>query len=101
LSAQDVVEKDFWNNVHELNNNMERNFNESNRHEYTKQMVDKIRLGREMRQAIDPAGEEYGNYKKFDGSNSVTQKDDPGVNDLGYDQYEKNLRSLMEEMDMG
>ena len=64
-------------------------------------MVDKIRLGREMRQAIDPAGEEYGNYKKFDGSNSVTQKDDPGVNDLGYDQYEKNLRSLMEEMDMG
>jgi len=92
------MEKDFWSNMNELTNDIKRDFDKSERATYTKTMMDRLRLGREMRAEMTPAGDEYGNYKKFEGENSVQQKDDKAIHDLGYEQYEKNLRKLMEEM---
>jgi hypothetical protein len=99
LTAKDVMEKDFWANMNTVSKDIERSFEASDRKHYTKEIVDRLRLGREVKAATTPAGEDYGNYKKFENdANSVTEKNDKGEFDLGLDVYKKNLRKMMEDL---
>ena len=62
-------------------------------------MVDRIRLGRSVQGPIEGAGDEYGNYKKFeDGKNRVEKVNDKGVDDPGLPVYKKNIRNMFETM---
>jgi len=45
---------------------MKDNFEKSDRHNFTKTMVDRLRLGRSVQGPVEGAGDEYGNYKKFE-----------------------------------
>ena len=53
-----------------------------------------------MQTPIDHAGDEYGNYKKFeDGRNSVKEVVDEGREDRGGDMFSKNLESMMRNLE--
>ena len=67
LTPQDLIEKDFWQSMNGLTEDVAKSFEKSDRKHYTKEMVQRLRLGREMQSATTAAGEEYGNYEKFEG----------------------------------
>ena len=52
-----------------------------------------------MSESITPAGDEYGNYKKFQGQNKVYQTNDKAEHDLGFNKYQENLRHMMNSME--
>ena len=62
-------------------------------------MVDRIRLGRSIHGPVEGAGDEYGNYKKFEeGKNQVKKVNDKGYDDPGLPVYKKNIRNMFETM---
>ena len=62
-------------------------------------MVDRLRLGKSLHGPIEGAGDEYGNYKKFeDGKNQVKKVNDKGYNDAGFPVHNKNIRNMFETM---
>ena len=62
-------------------------------------MVSRIRLGRHVTSPMEGAGEEYGNYEKYENDkNKVKQVNDPGYDDAGFDQLKSNVRKMMESM---
>ena len=92
--------KDYMEGVKDLKAEMAEQFSQADRHNYTKSMVERLRLGRGITSPVDGAGDEYGNYKKFEeGKNSVKQVNDPGLNDVGEEQFQLNVRKMFEEMD--
>ena len=66
LTARDMITRDYMDNVKDLKNNMAAHFSKADRLNYTKQMVERLRLGRGIESPVDGAGDEYGNYKKFE-----------------------------------
>ena len=99
LTADDVIQKDYWDKINSLNEDIQKNFEAADRRQYTKEMVAKLRLGREMTSSFTPAGEEYGNYQKFDNTrNSVKEVNDRGELDYGQDLEDKKLRKFMKEV---
>ena len=85
-----------------LTEDVAKSFEKSERKHYTKEMVQRLRLGREMQSATTAAGEEYGNYKKFEGDlNQVKEVNEKGENDFGYDKFQKNVRQMLENVDTG
>ena len=77
--------KDYYDNVRDLRLNVAQQFEKADRANFTKSMVDRLRLGRSVQGRFDGAGDEYGNYKKFeDGKNQVKKVNDKGYNDHGY-----------------
>lgn len=65
----------------------------------TKTLVDRIRLGRNLSSPIEGAGDEYGNYKKFESNrNKVEEVNDKGYTDRGHDTFAKNVESMLETM---
>ena len=96
LSAQDVMEKDYWDNMLNIQKDMQRNFGAANRETLTSTLLTRMRLGRALDTQMTPAGDEYGDYKKFESDkNSVTEENERGEWDPGYDKFEKNARSLL------
>ena len=62
-------------------------------------MVDRIRLGRSVQGPVEGAGDEYGNYKKFEeGKNQVKKVNDKGYDDRGKPVYKRNIRNMFETM---
>ena len=62
-------------------------------------MVDRLRLGKSLHGPIEGAGDEYGNYRKFeDGKNQIKKVNDKGYNDAGYPVHQKNIRNMFETM---
>ena len=52
-----------------------------------------------MTSPVEGAGEEYGNYQKYEtGKNKVEQVNDKGYDDCGWDQLKSNVRRMMESM---
>ena len=55
-------------------------------------MVTRIRLGRKFSSPMEGAGEEYGNYEKYENDkNRVEQVNDPGYEDAGFDRLRENV----------
>ena len=82
-----------------LNRDVAENFGKADRAHLTKSVVEKIRLGRNARAPVEGAGEEYGNYKKFEQpKSSVREVNDKGEKDLGYDTFQANLKKMALEM---
>jgi len=64
---------------------------------YTKTMVERLRLGKNLDSPVDGAGDEYGNYSKFESDkNSVKQVNDKGYSDMGVDKFHNNVRKMFE-----
>jgi len=79
---------------------MKDNFEKSDRHNFTKTMVDRLRLGRSVQAPVEGAGDEYGNYKKFEeDKNQVKQVNDKGYNDAGNEKLRRNIREMYANMD--
>ena len=69
----------------------------ADRNNFTKNMVSRIRLGRHFTSPMEGAGEEYGNYDKYEnGKNKVEQKNDPGYEDNGFDTLRANVKKMLE-----
>jgi len=66
LSAKDIVMKDYMDNLKNMKQGMADQFDKADRANYTKTMVERLRLGRGMSSPVDRAGDEYGNYAKFE-----------------------------------
>ena len=66
LTAEDVIKKDYWDNMKEMKTDMASQFEKADRANFTKTMVQRLRLRRGLQSPIDAAGDEYGNYKKFE-----------------------------------
>ena len=91
--------KDYYENMKNFKDGVAEQFEKADRLQFTQRMVDKIRLGRSVQGPIDGAGDEYGNYEKFENSNNQVKKvNDRGVNDLGYPVADKNIRDMFENM---
>ena len=84
LTAKDVMMKDYMTNIKNLKANMAQQFAQADRANYTKTMVERLRLGRGLQSPVDSAGNEYGNYEKFEGGrNQVKEVYDKGYDDFG------------------
>ena len=74
--------KDYMETVKEMRGNIAKTFEGADRANFTKNMVTRIRLGRGVTSPMEGAGDEYGNYKKFEeGRNTVKEVNDKGYND--------------------
>lgn len=72
----------------------------ADRGNFTKTMVERLRLRRGLTNPIDSAGDEYGNYSKFeDGRNKVTQVNDKGYDDVGTENFHANVQKMFSQMD--
>lgn len=95
LTANDVIMKDFYQNMKNLKHEVAMQFEKADRMNFTKTMVDKLRLGKCVSGPVEGAGDEYGNYSKFEEDrNTVKKVNDKGVGDLGYPVHEQNIKSL-------
>lgn len=82
-----------------MNEDVADNFMKADRAKATKQLVDRIRLGRNVTSPIEGAGDEYGNYKKFEKSrNMVEEVNDKGYTDRGHDTFITNVDKMFETM---
>lgn len=46
------------------------------------------------------AGEDYGDYEKFEeGRNEVKEVNERGLDDQGYDRFERNYKEMLRQMD--
>lgn len=80
--------KDYMDNLKGMKNNMADQFDKADRANYTKTMVERLRLGRDMTGSIDRAGDEYGNYTKFENDrNQVKNVIDAGEDDDGLEKF--------------
>ena len=71
----------------------------ADRGNFTKEMVQRLRLRRGLSNPIESKGDEYGNYEKFeDGRNKVEQVNDPGHDDCGVDQFQSNVNQMFRFM---
>ena len=94
LTANDYVMSDYWNQMRDLDEETARGFMKSNRSHFTKTMVERLRLGKNVKAPVEGAGDEYGNYQKFEGKNRVEEVNDKGYDDLGYDRFQLNLEKM-------
>ena len=88
LTAKDVIMKDYMDNLKDLRGDLAGKFDKADRLNFTKTVVDRLRLGRGVTSPIDADGDEYGNYKKFEeGKNQVKEVTDKGYDDPGLDKF--------------
>lgn len=82
-----------------MNMDVAKNFAKADRTKATQTLVDRIRLGRSITSPIEGAGEEYGNYQKFETNrNKVEEVNDKGFDDRGLDTFAKNVQNMLESM---
>ena len=91
--------KDYMDNVRDLRENVANQFEQADRQNFTKEYLNRLRLGRGITNPMEGAGDEYGNYKKFEqGRNQVKEVNDKGYDDRGFDKFYSNLNKMMLEM---
>ena len=62
----------------------------------TKQIATRLRLKKQIDSALPFAGEEYGDYEKFeDGKNQIKETNERGLDDFGLDTFEKNYKDML------
>ena len=99
LTAKDVMMRDYYENMQSLEEDFGKNFLKADRSNFTQDILKRLRLGRSADTPVDGAGDEYGNYKKFEaGANSVKEVNDKGYDDLGYETFGKNVENMYKEM---
>ena len=73
------MEKDYWDTFKNLNDDMRRNFDPARKETLTKTLLTRMRLNKQLDSALPQAGDEYGDYEKFeDGKNEVKEVNDKG-----------------------
>ena len=85
--------------MRDLDRDIIENFDKADRAHLTKNLVERLRLGRNVKAPVEGAGEDYGNYQKFESNkNQVKEVNDPGFNDSGRDTFLSNLKKMYETM---
>ena len=92
--------KDYYEQMKNLNEDVANNFLKADRSHFTKTIVERLRLGKNVKSPVEGAGDEYGNYQKFDGSkNRVEEVNDKGYDDSGIDKFARNVEQMFQTMD--
>jgi hypothetical protein len=105
LSANEVMEQDYWNKVRDLTDEASDYFDVVGKSDRdlmnnTKNYTTRLRLNRDIKFTDDFRKRfmtrEYGNYEKYEeGRNTVSVDTEKGENDLGGDNFMKNHRDMM------
>lgn len=99
LSAKDLVERDYWKQVRTMRDQIKEKMEKTDHATYTKNFVTRLRLGKDLDAPMSEAGDDYGDYSKFESDrNSVVEKNALGEYDDGSDPFLKNYNKMMTEM---
>ena len=99
LSAKDYVMKDYYEQMKNLNEDVANNFMKADRSNFTKKIVERLRLGKNVKSPVEGAGDEYGNYQKFEGNkNRVEEVNDKGYDDIGNDKFDRNVEQMFQTL---
>ena len=67
---------------------MERNFGAAKKETLTETLITRMRLGKQMDSQVTRAGDEYGDYEKFEeGINTIKEENESGEWDQGFDKF--------------
>ena len=58
--------KDYWKSINSLTEETQRKLNETKPEVFTKEMVQRLRMKRDITEPFEKDGHEYGNYDKYD-----------------------------------
>lgn len=58
--------KDYWKSINSLTEETQRKLNETKPEVFTKEMVQRLRMKRDITAPFEKDGHEYGNYDKYD-----------------------------------
>lgn len=99
LTPQELVQRDYWDNVRKVRDNLAERLDKTERSTFTKKFVERLRLGRDLDAPMAEAGDDYGDYSKFENTkNSVTEVNDLGDFDDGSDKFLANYNRMMSEL---
>ena len=94
------MQKDYWDGMKSMKDDMNRQFGSSKRQTLTKELLKNLRFGRKIDSTMPNVNEEYGDYEKFeDGKNEVKEVNERGLNDVGYDTFERNYKEMFRQLD--
>jgi hypothetical protein len=94
------MQKDYWDGMKSMKDDMNRQFGSSKRQTLTKELLKNLRFGRKIDSTMPNVNEEYGDYEKFeDGKNEVKEVNERGLNDVGYDMFERNYKEMFRQLD--
>ena len=94
------MQKDYWDSMKSMKDDMNRQFGSSKRQTLTKELLKNLRFGRKIDSTMPNVKEEYGDYEKFeDGKNEVKEVNERGLNDVGYDTFERNYKEMFRQLD--
>jgi hypothetical protein len=91
LSTKDLVERDYWKQIRTMRDNIKERMEKTDHSTFTKNFVTRMRLGKDLDAPMSEAGDDYGDYSKFESDrNSVVEKNDPGLYDDGSEPFLRN-----------
>jgi hypothetical protein len=94
-----LVQRDYWDNIRKVRDNLAERIDKTERSTFTKKFVERLRMGRDLDAPMAEAGDDYGDYSKFESrKNSVTEKNDLGEFDDGSDKFLANYNHMMSEL---
>lgn len=99
MTPEDVMQKDYWNNMRNFKDDTVRQMDASSRETFTKEYTKRLRMNRDLSAPMPEKGEEYGNYEKYE-KNSVELEVDEGLYDDGSDKFRKNYNNMMAQLNM-
>ena len=97
VSAQDIVEQDFWRKMTNTTKDMAKQLRETNPSTYTQAFTTRHRLSKDPLADMPKRGGEYGNYERFS-KNSVTEDMERGELDWGNDKIDVNFQNMIRQM---
>ena len=67
---------------------MKRNFGAAKKETLTETLITRMRLGKQIDSQVTRAGDEYGDYEKFEeGRNTIKEENESGEWDQGFDKF--------------
>ena len=89
LTAEDIVQKDYWEQFNRVHEDTARRMKETKPEQFTKEMELRLRLGRDVNAPFEKDGHEYGNYDKYH-KQSVEVEEEDGAHDDGQMKFFRN-----------
>jgi hypothetical protein len=97
LTAADLMQKDYWDQMNTLEQDTARKLRETKPEVFTAEMVNRLRMQRDVTAPFEKDGHEYGNYEKYE-KNKVEWKTEKGEGDDGTEKFFKNYRNMLKQI---
>jgi len=96
LTPEDVMEKDYWKAIRTMRDDVKDKLEKSGPETFTKEFVERIRMSRDLTAPMTEAGNEYGDYSKYEGDkNTVKEVNDKGLGDVGMETFHANWANMI------